>query len=192
MRVVVLAFSMSIVVGCRPPADELPPNEAAVAVMTEIRPGMPLDEMLQLLDQELVHALTGRMEGEAVNHFRRAEAISDRLLEARLPFEWVTADAYSLESRLRQIQSMADRVLAQVTTATPRDTVLQNLRLLRTEVLQVREAVAQGGGRAPPPLQQLLADTARLRRQAAPAGGAAPPGTPAAPRPLGAPVTTGG
>lgn len=193
MRVVVILFWLSILAGCRPPAEERLPGDATAAVMAEIRPGMPLDEMLQQLDQRLALALQGQLEGEAVDHFRRAEAITDRLLEARLPFEWLTGEQYSLESRLRQIQSLADRVLAQLDTGTPRDTVMLELRLLRGEVLRLRETVAQGGGRAPTPLRELLADTVRLRQQATtrtePA--AAPPPTPTPP-PLGTPVTTGG
>lgn len=168
------------------------PGDATAAVMTQIRPGMPLDEMLQQLDQQLALALQGQLEGEAVEHFRRAEAISDRLLEARLPFEWLTAEQYSLESRLRQIQSLADRVLAQLNTGTPRDTVLLELRLLRGEVLRLRETVAQGGGRAPTPLRELLADTARLRRPVTPTEPAAAPAATRTPVPLGTPVTTGG
>ena len=159
MRIVAIVVSLSIAAGCQPRPEETPAQSTAI-VMTEIRPGAPLDEMLQHLETEVVLADSGGMEGEAVNHFRRAEAISDRLLEARLPFEWMTAEQYSVQARLRQIQSSADRVLAQVQTNAPREEMLRNLSQLRRDVSRLREAISRGGGRAPTPLERLLADSA--------------------------------
>jgi hypothetical protein len=168
--------------------------QAAAAIMMELPPGAPLDQMLQMLDEHLVSALEGRMEGPAVNDFRRAEAITDRLLEARQPFEWIPHEQYSLQSRLRQIQSMADRVLAMLETGAPREDMMAALQVLRGEVVRLREIVAQGGTRAPPPLRLLLqgGDTAGLGadRERRPATGEAAPAAPRPPAPIGAPVGT--
>jgi hypothetical protein len=186
------------VVGCGAAPQPDQPARASVAIMTEVRPGMPLDDILLLMDEHLVRALEARLEGEAaLNDFRRAEAISDRLLEARMPFEWIAAEQYSLEARLRQVQSQADRVLAMLETGMPRDTTLTELRLLRHQVVGLRETVAQGGTQAPPHIQDLLSggDTAgtgarrqfqqeqqQQQQQQQPRG----------PRPIGTPVPPAG
>jgi hypothetical protein len=186
MRIAVLA--LLLVAGCQSPAPEPAPAQPAAVVIAELRPGAPLEEMLHLLERELVIAINGDMEGAAVDHLRRAEAISDRLLEARQPFEWITAEQYSVQARLRQIQSGADRVMARYQTGAPRDSMVLDLRALRAEVLRLRQALSHGGSRAPTPLQQLLlADSVRRTapRPAAP--------TPAAQsRPDTVPLTTRG
>jgi hypothetical protein len=180
MRNVALApLLLLLVAACRAPAPEQAPEQPADVVLTNLRPGTPLEQMLQYLDQALVHAIAGDMEGAAVDQFRHAEAISDRLLEARQPFEWIALDQYSLQARLRQIQSGADRVMAQLQTGAPRDSMLQDLRALRADVLRLRQAISRGGTRAPIPLQQLLAaDT--LQRRTPPPGSEAS-GAPDAP-----------
>jgi hypothetical protein len=198
MSMRILILSLVLLLGaCAPEPDIDAPTRATLAIMAEVRPGMPLDDMLALLDEHLVRAMAGRLEGNALDEFRRAEAISDRLLEARIPFEWIADENYSVESRLRQIQSRSDRILAQVRTGVPRDTVLNELRILRTEVVQLRNAIAEGGTRAPTPIDVLFqSDSARrdIRPMVPqPAAPAAP-----APQPLGTPVappggdTTGG
>jgi hypothetical protein len=191
MKNAALILSISVLAACGAAPPDESPMQATAVIMTELRPGAPLEELLHMLDEHLVRAMAGRMEGDAVGDFRRAEAITDRLLEARLPFEWFAHEQYSLESRLRQIQSMADRVLAMVETGSPREDILTELRLLRTEVVRLRQAVAQGGTRAPHSLQRLLSggDTAgaagdRARQQAPPAAAPAP----AAGGPIGTPV----
>lgn len=188
MRFVVLLLLTSAAATCGPsrPPDESP--QATIAVMTEMRPGTPLDEMLERLDQYLVNAMAGQMEGDALNEFSRAEAVTDRLLEARMPFEWIPSDRYSLESRLRQIQSSADRVMAQVRTGAPRTQMLQDLRVLRTDVARLRQTVAAGGTQAPVPVERLLSgDTAELRGPPAPASGT-PDNQSNPQRPLGTPL----
>jgi hypothetical protein len=186
MRTIAILTAISILAGCRPASPDQTPLDATAAVMADVRPGMPLDQMLQMLDEHLVAAMEGRMEGDAVLYFRRAEAITDRLLEARQPFEWIPDAQYSLESRLRQVQSSADRIMAQLETGAPRDTMLIDLRALRTEVLHLRELVSRGGTAAPPPLERLLRAADTMRR-AVPTGGGAP-AAPTGPQPLGAPV----
>lgn len=191
MKPSVLLFAACIAAACGPRTPEPEPSsQATIAVMAEIRPGTPLEDMLETLDRHLVNAMAGQMEGDAVDEFRHAEAITDRLLESRMPFEWIPSERYSLESRLRQIQSSADRVLAQVRTGTPRPIMLQDLRTLRSEVAQLRQIVAAGGTSAPIPVERLLAaDTTGSGAGPAPVG--ATPDVPqrAAPRrPLGTPI----
>jgi len=179
---------------CRPTA-EPPGSDATVAIMDEVRAGTPLDEMLRMLDERLVAAMGGAMEGSATDDFTRAEAITDRLLEARMPFEWLTADQYSVESRLRQVQSSADRILAQIQTGVAADTVAQNLRELREDVVRLRETIARGGTPAPVPVDRLLAgDSSDVVDNPATSGAAAAPAARAdtTPRPIGSPVSTGG
>lgn len=193
MRFTALVLLILLAAACGPttPPDASP--EATIEVMAEIRPGTPLDEMLERLDQHLVNAMAGQLDGNAGNEFLRAEAITDRLLEARMPFEWIPSEDYSLESKLRQIQSSADRVLAQLRTAAPKPQMLQELRSLRTEVARLRQTVVAGGEPAPVPVDRLLSgDTAIID-----AGAITPTGTPdtqpaAAPAPLGTPVRQDG
>jgi hypothetical protein len=191
MKYAALAVSVTLLAACGPAPQEERPTQSATAVMLAVQPGMPLDSLLYILEQHLVSALEGRLEGDAANEFRRAEALSDRLLEARLPFEWIPDQQYSLGSRLRQIQSHADRVLAQLETGVQRDTVLDELRSLREEVVRVRQLVAQGGTRAPPHIDRLLEagrDPQAAQRAAQAAAAAAQPAAPRGPAPIGTPV----
>lgn len=185
MRVVLLLCLGIIACGPSDAADAS--EQASVSILAEIRQGMPLDSLLFMIDSHLVRAMAGGMDSESTIQFLRAEALTDRLLEARAPFEWIVAEGYSVESRLRQIQSSADRVRAQVQTAAPRDQMLGDLRNLREEVVQLRRALTRGGTRAPPDIHELLAsDTVRLRAGAGAEGPAAPP--PSGPQPIGTPV----
>jgi hypothetical protein len=191
MRAIVLLVFMSLFAACGPatPPDQSP--QMTLAVMTAVRPGTPLDEMLAMLDQHLIDAMSGQLEGSAGEAFLRAEAITDRLLEARMPFEWIPSDRYSIESRLRQIQSSADRVRAQLRTAAPRAQMLQDLRTLRADVARLRQTIAAGGTDAPIPVDRLLrGDTAALGGQISPSGAPDQPNRSA--RPLGTPVRTDG
>ena len=85
-----------------------PPPAAALA-----REHRSLDDGLGQLDRLLALAIRSHLEGdEAEGHLMRAEAITDRLLETDLPFHWMRARDYSVESAVRQIQALADRVIA--------------------------------------------------------------------------------
>lgn len=189
MRNVAFAMSAMLVTGCAPSPPEETSVQSAAAVMLEVRPGMPLDSLLYMLDNLLLRSLAGRLEGESVIDFRRAEALTDRLLEASLPFEWIPDEQYSLQSRLRQIQSAADRILAQVETGAPREPMLAELRALRNDVVGLRETIARGGTRAPPPIERLLRFGDTTAAGAGTAGPPAAPGPrpPAGPQPLGTP-----
>jgi predicted small lipoprotein YifL len=136
------------------------PPAAALARIT----GTQLHEALGLLDRELVAALEAGLEDTGTDAFIRAEAISDRLLETRFPFEWLRRDGYSVQARIRQIQSLADRIESLLRTAAPRDSALADLRGLRRDVLTFRRDLALGGTGRPIPLERLLAgrDTLNL------------------------------
>lgn len=189
MRFTAPILLITLVAACGPTTvpDDAP--EATIAVMAEVRPGTPLDEMLEMLDQHLVNAMAGQLDGNAGDEFLRAEAITDRLLEARMPFEWIPSESYSLESKLRQIQSSADRIMAQLRTAAPRSQMLQDLRTLRSEVALLRQTVAVGGAPAPVPVDRLLSgDTVLTRAQSITPSGTPDAPTRAGPAPLGTPV----
>jgi hypothetical protein len=145
-----------LLAGCPRPQLDDPPMRATFAIMQEVPPGAPLEELLVTLEELLRSALYGRMEGAALADFRRAEALSDRLLEARMPFEWIPGEQYRLGSRLRQLQSTADRVLAMQETGRPRDSVVAELQLLYDQVRRAQAIVAAGGTVAPPDIHQLL------------------------------------
>lgn len=135
------------------------------AVVAPVEPGTPLDELLARLDMELAAAIERGAEGdEAITRLTQAEAISDRLLEAQLPFTWLTAESYSLPARLRQIQTASDRVYALVRSGAQPQRLLEETRKLREDVVALRASLERGGGRAPLTLDMLLAgrDTSDL------------------------------
>ncbi|MGH7578005.1 MAG: hypothetical protein ACREM1_23145 [Longimicrobiales bacterium] len=138
-----------------------PPSWAAAPLAT----GMPLEEMLDTLEHELAAALADDVgEKERMQRLMRAEAITDRLLDSRMPFDWLEAGNYSVGARLRQIQSLADRVAAQIQSRAPRANVLVEARDLERIVRELRVGLAQGGTGAPPSLSELLsADSVTAR-----------------------------
>lgn len=152
---------LSIVVlaaGCRrnpeedPVSEPAPPPAAALAGR-----GQGLDASLQLLEKELSAALGAGLDDGGVNRILTAEAITDRLLEAELPFTWLTSSSYSVESHVRQIQALADRVVAEMRSGVDEPTVMRDATELRRKVISLRTALRQGGGNAPASLDSLLA-----------------------------------
>ena len=168
----------------QPPDDaglgaEAPPPAAA---LTEVNSATPLDHGLVLLRQDLAPVIAGDVDGaEANSVLLRAEALTDRLLETRLPFQWLSNDGYGLDARLRQIQARADRVVALLRSGAPPDTVLAGVRALDQDAADLRTAIARGGTRAPPPLEQLLSEYESSRRAPPPRPAAPPPAPPPAP-----------
>lgn len=154
MRILILLAAAGLA-GCggSDPAPETAPPPDLVAGIA----GAQLADALELLDRQLVAAIEGGIEDRGLQRFVVAEAITDRLLETRHPFPWLRAGGYSLDARLRQIQSLADRITAALRSSAPSDTVLADLRRLRRDVVELRQALAQGGGPAPMPLERLLA-----------------------------------
>jgi len=132
-----------------------PPPAAAIA---PVRSNTPLDEKLSRLDAELTAVIESNFGDDMEERLQRAEAITDRLLETEPPYTWL-ASQYSSEARLRQLQALADRVMARVI----RDDV--DMRALRGDVRHLQALVARlrgdlavPGGSAPVPLDSLLAE----------------------------------
>jgi hypothetical protein len=171
----------SLITPARPPA-------AAIAPMRE---ATPLEDMLATLDEEIRAALEGELQGEAESSLIRAEAITDRLLEARLPFNWLSADQYNLDARLRQIQTQADRAVAALYSGQPRDFVISETELLHRQVTALRETIEQGGGPPRRPVHELIESMRAGDAGPRPAASAPPGQQPATrPPPLTAPPDT--
>jgi hypothetical protein len=159
MRVVALILVVVVLTGCRRNPEESavsgasPPPAAALA-----REHQSLDQGLRRLDQMLSLAMRGDLENQAAkNRLMQAEAITDRLLEAQLPFHWMRSRDYSVESAVRQIQALADRIVAQVRNGMDGQDILPDVRDLRRQVIELRRGLAAGGGAAPLSLDSLLA-----------------------------------
>jgi hypothetical protein len=132
---------------------------------------LPLDQLLEMLQKELDGVFeNGKSEEDATARLIRAEELTDRLLDSRIPFEWLSAEQYSVDARLRQIQALADRVLAQIRIREPWTSILADARVLRDSVERLRAELAAGGSAAPPQLEELLttADSAAGARPAPP------------------------
>jgi len=142
--------------GCRRNADDEGLAVVPLPATLFASRGLTLDDGLRMLEKELNDAGDG-LDKSAVSHLLRAEAISDRLLEARLPFTWLHADSYSLEAYVRQIQALADRIVAEIRNNDERPLVAQDVSELRKKVKAVRHDLARGGGNPPWPLDSLLA-----------------------------------
>ncbi|HEX7091121.1 MAG TPA: hypothetical protein VF192_13355 [Longimicrobiales bacterium] len=145
--------------GCQrnPAADQgaVPPPPPA-AEIAPLRESMTLDERLALLERELAAAQAGRLEGHALDRALRAEAITDRLLEVKAPFPWL-ARGYAVDARLRQLQALADRIIAELRRGTPPERLLDEVQALRRAASDLRMALREGGGDMPTPLDSLLA-----------------------------------
>lgn len=116
-----------------------------------------LDQALALLERELDAALEDR--NNLGVHLNRAEALTDRLLETQLPFTWLQDSAYGVASMLRQIQALADRVVAQRASGKPEiaPLMLTDLGDLQQKVKTLRAGLRGRGGPSPLPLDSLLA-----------------------------------
>jgi hypothetical protein len=156
-RLLVLML-IPVLAGCKKNPEEsavsqpAPPPAAALA-----RQSLTLDQSLVQLEKELSMAIGTGMDKSAEPHILRAEAITDRLLETELPFGWLKAHAYSLDSWVRQIQALADRVVAQMRSGVDQTTITRDVTELRNKVIGLRKSLAQGGGNPPPSLDSLLA-----------------------------------
>lgn len=164
MRFIVPLMAALALIGCRgrnpedaAVSDPSPPPAAALAAQHQ-----SLDEGLKQLDRELAGALRGDLESqEAKAHLMQAEAITDRLLESDLPFFWLRTRDYSVESAVRQIQALADRVVAKMRNGMEGQDILEDARDLKQKVLTLRRDLSGGGGPIPLSLDSLLARYAR-------------------------------
>lgn len=135
---------------------EPPPPPAAM--IAPIRENMSLAEKLERLQGELDAAVVrGHMDAYTRSRIYRAEAITDRILEEEPATAWL-ASAYGVEAWLRQLQAMADRIVAQIRRDEPDERILSDVARLRESVIALRTELARPGGGAPPPsLDTLLA-----------------------------------
>lgn len=149
--------------GCQWPGGNTEPA-ADLEAAIDMGPATPLDDALSLLSAQLDTASAG-LDEAGTRSLGRVEAISDRLLETRLPFAWLNTESYSLEARLRQIQSRADRIEALRTGGARREDVLAVVVALRDEVALLRAELRAGGKAAPTPVGRLLDSLDRSDRR---------------------------
>lgn len=158
-RYVILAALLGAA-GCRRNPEDTavsqpaPPPAAALA-----RQGVSLDQSLRDLEKELSAALGTGLDKGGMPHILTAEAITDRLLESRLPFAWLKATSYSLEGYVRQIQSLADRIVAESRSGVDKGMTMRDVIALRRKVIDLRHSLAIGGVNPPMSLDSLLANT---------------------------------
>ena len=116
-----------------------------------------LEGRLERLEADLVAVLEGELDESSQAHLLTAEAVTDRLLEDAASTEWLPT-GYLVEARLRQIQALADRVVAEFRRGVARELILEDVAALRTAVRDLRERLASARtASAPPPLDSLLA-----------------------------------
>jgi len=143
-------------------AGDAPP---AAAQAPGIEPGMPLDEALERIGEQLDSALAHRLSEEGIPFLLSAEAMTDRLAETSRPLSWLAAEHYSLEARLWQLQAGADRVLARIRVSAPLDSVMPEVQALREGVQALRGALAGGSAPPPEPVGRLLDRLDSMRRR---------------------------
>ena len=158
-RVFVL-LAVAAATGCQqnPEEDRMsePPPPPA-SIIAPIQENMSLTEKLERLQAELDAVLAhGDIDDYARTRIYRAEAITDRILETELPFAWLQA-SYSVEAWLRQLQAMADRIVAQIRRSESEERILGDVARLRESVMVLRTEISREGGPMPPPLDSLLA-----------------------------------
>jgi hypothetical protein len=152
--------------GCQRGGDDQPSGSAPAALLSPVAESAPLDAKLEHLQAELEAALAGEMDDRAYQRLIRAEAITDRLLEVPPPIGWLAA-SYDVESYLRQIQALADRIEAQIRRGGRPQAIRGDTEALHAMVVELRTAIAQPGGREPTRYESLLPtlreDLQRLR-----------------------------
>lgn len=135
---------------------QMPPPAAA---LSPAGTGLTLDQKLEQIDDALSRVLDRGLDDETRNYVYTAEALTDRLLEDQPPVEWL-ASGYDVEARLRQIQALADRLVAEMRREVASELVLADAASLRFATRDLRKQIAAGGEEAPPPIDSLLNGTA--------------------------------
>lgn len=172
--------------GDRAFTDEAPPPAAALVAG---RGAGSLSEQLG----EFTAVLDTTMAGQPSLMFT-AEAMTDQLLTARRNEDWL-ASGYDVEARVRQLQAMADGIVARMRRGFSLDELKPEIETLRAAAVDLREQLAQpGGGAAPPSLDSLLSqDPLRdVSSSAVPASDSADRAGSGTGGPLGRPVDSGG
>lgn len=157
-----LRTALFLAIGCGQPAEVIPGADAIDPAAVRVS-GLPLGRVLEQLEARLDTALADGPGGPSGRRLAEAESITDRLIETDLPFARL-ADGYSLEARLRQIQALADRVMAQTRGGMDRADLEADLRALRDRVRSLRQDIARGGGPAGIPVAELLDAMDTVRR----------------------------
>jgi hypothetical protein len=155
---------LAALTACQWPGTNGDGSSPATGPAARIGPATTLAESLAMLQTQLDSAVASGFDDTGTRNLGQAEAISDRLLETRLPFAWLSAESYSVEARLRQIQSRADRAEAMRAGGARREDVLAEIRALVGEVEQLQEELAAGGMAAPAPVGELLIRLDTTRR----------------------------
>lgn len=170
---------------------DAPPVAALVEITDTLPLGAQLARLAGMADSASRQETTTRARTAG-----RMEALTDGLLEAKLPFQQL-ASGYSLESRLRQLQALADRIVAEQQAGGMEDTVRTDLRLMSRQAEGLQAALKRPGGPTPPPMDSLLA---AWNRNHGPSIAVLPSEAPATPAPdttpardtaVAAPDTTG-
>jgi len=159
---IAMVLGIAILAGCGrapQPDDGLRAGQAAPPPRTN----PSLDASLARMEAELDTALAAGVDGAGIERLYRAEEISNRLLESHPPFAWLEDENYSVDARLRQIQSVADRVVARIRSSGRREELTADVESLRAEIRTLRAGLARGGTAAPIPIERILTqlDTAR-------------------------------
>ncbi|HEX6589577.1 MAG TPA: hypothetical protein VF039_11175 [Longimicrobiales bacterium] len=132
---------------------QAPPPAAALYAAGSVT----LEKRLEQLERDLIAVLEGELDDESQAHLLSAEATTDRLLEDQPSTEWLPT-GYFVEARLRQIQALADRVVAELRRGVAEELVLEDVAALRIAVRDLRERLATARtAAAPAPLDSLLA-----------------------------------
>lgn len=135
--------------GSRRVSRDAPP---AAAVVAPTRRSVGLAEQLGELAGELEAASAG-----APDRLLTAEAITDQLMDAPRTLDWL-GTGYDVEARLRQLQAMADGLVARLRRGATLDEVRPEIGLLQASVADLEAQLGSpGGGPAPPSLDSLLA-----------------------------------
>lgn len=141
------------------PLSAPPPPPAAV--LAPALDSLPLDRKLARMQQLLDEALANGITGPGSTRIVAVEMLSDRLLEVPPPFAWLRT-GYATEARLREIQSLADRVVAELRRDDTDEAIAAtDTRELRNDIVNLRRELALGGTAAPPSLDSLLASIPR-------------------------------
>lgn len=148
-----LTVPLLLLVACDD-SDTLRVPQGAPLAAAEVAPGMDtetLEGQLQKLAAEIDAALAGEPE-----RLLTAEAVTDQLMHARRSVDWL-AIGYDVEARLRQLQAMADRVVAHLRRGATLTSVEEDVRTMQAAVEDLLSQLARpGGGTAPPSLDSLL------------------------------------
>lgn len=149
LPICILAALLSACTAREPPLTEEAPPPAAALVAERDTGSLShqLGELAAVLDT--VEA------GRSALMFD-AEAMTDEMLQARRSKNWL-ASGYDIEARVRQLQAMADRIVARLRRGASLRQVSPDVQTLKKAALELRTQLAQpGGGSAPPPLDSLL------------------------------------